>query len=394
MPASARYGRPGDNRQQRGYALLVAQSFGADPEAIEAWIGDFGPDWLRLLCRGEEIEAGLSIYPMGLYAGGRSVPLWGLAGVVLPPPRRGRGLGRELLRACLREQFESGPPLSALYPASTHLYRSLGYEHAGSRLTARLRALELPPARLELQARPVEAADWPALRQVYAAARGADTGCLDRSPAIWERVRRVPQGTLLQGALLEHQGRPEGYLLFTLARREGSLRLQMTLRDWAFTTPRARDALLHQLHVQRSVVGEITLQLGPADPLLAAVVHDQDLHVTESLAWMLRVVRVPDALQARGWPALDATVDFHLDDDELPGNAGAWRLQVAGGRARVRRIKSARARLDTRGLAALFTGRMLPPALRRAGLLQGDDRHDAALGALFAGPAPYMLDYF
>lgn len=393
MP-TLRYGKPDGNADLREYSRLVAATFGADPETIHSWIATLGTDNVRLLRGPRELAGGLSLYAMGQYFGGRSVPCWGLAGVVLPPHQRGRGTGRELLMANLREQFEGGPPIAALFPASTHVYRDLGYEQAGVRVSARIRPLELPPQRAALAVRPVEAADWPEMRRLYQQARGQDNGCLDRSPEIWERLRRVGQGTLLQGHIFERDGKAEGYVVFTLARKDGNLRLNMTLRDWAFVTPEARQTLLHQLWVQRSVVEDITLQLAPNDPLLHGIVHDQNARVFETLAWMLRIVRVQEALLARGWPAISASAEFAVVDEQLKENNGPWRLAVRDGKARVGRGKSARTRLHTRGLAALYAGFMLPDGLRRAGLLQGDDRHDAALGALFGGPTPYVLDYF
>lgn len=392
--ATPAYGRPDGNAELREYSRLVAATFGADPETIHSWIATLGSANVRLLRAGRELAGGLSLYPMGQFFGGCSVPCWGLAGVVLPPHQRGRGTGRQMLVSNLREQFEQGPPLAALFPASTHVYRDLGYEQAGLRVTARIRPLELPRLRAELDVRPIGAADWPELRRLYQQARGQDNGCLDRSPEIWERLRRVPQGTLLQGHVFERKGKAEGYLVFTLARKEGALRLNMTLRDWAFVTPAARQTLLHQLWVQRSVVEDITLQMGPNDPLLHGIVHDQNARVIETMAWMLRIVRVQEALTARGWPRISATAEFAVVDEQLKENSGPWRLSVTKGKAQVAKGKSSRTRLHTRGLAALYSGFMAPDALRRAGLLQGDDRHDAALAALFASPMPYVLDYF
>jgi len=393
-PAQTRYGPPDGNAELRDYSNLVAATFGADAEMIGNWLRTLGARNLRVLRRGDSLDAGLSIYEMAQYFGGKSVPIWGLAGVVLPPSRRGKGVGRELLLANLREQFEVGPPVAALYPASTHVYRALGYEQAGSRVTARIRPLELPPARAEAECRPLEAADWPEVRRVYAQARGGDTGCLDRSSEIWERIRRVSPGTQLQGTLIEHKGEAEGYLIYTLSRKDGALRLNMNLRDWAFTTPRARQTLLNQLYVQRSVVQDITMQIGPADPLLHGTVHDQNAHVLEYFVWMLRIVRAQDALTARGWPAIEATFDFELIDEHLAENNGPWRVRISAGQPGVKRIKSASCKLHTRGLAALYSGFMQPGALRRAGLLEGSNKHDAAMAAAFAGPAPYTLDYF
>ena len=67
---------------------------------------------------------------------GRAVPMAGVASVKVAPEDRGRGLARRLMTALLDEIAARGYPLSALYPATMPLYRSLGWElgrHAGYR---------------------------------------------------------------------------------------------------------------------------------------------------------------------------------------------------------------------------------------------------------------------
>lgn len=204
----------------------------------------------------------------------------------------------------------------------------------------------------------------------------------------------MPPGTLLQGQVFEGPRGLEGYLLFTLTRREGSMRLAMQVRDWACATAGAQAALLRQLWVQRSVVEELTLAVAPHDPLLRGVMHNQDTRIVETLAWMLRVVRVRDALDARGWPAVSAQAEFTVEDPLLPDNRGPWRLSIESGRAKVRRARSAGVLLHARALAALFSGFASVPALRRTGLLTGTARHDAALAAMFAGGMAWLPDYF
>lgn len=63
---------------------------------------------------------------------GRPQPMAGVAGVVVNPEDRGRGVGRQLMRAVLARAAELGEAVSALYPATTQIYRSLGWEHAGA----------------------------------------------------------------------------------------------------------------------------------------------------------------------------------------------------------------------------------------------------------------------
>ncbi len=63
---------------------------------------------------------------------GRPVPMAGVANVMVAPEERGRGTGRTLMRALLGLIGDRGYPVSALYPATMALYRSLGWEIAGS----------------------------------------------------------------------------------------------------------------------------------------------------------------------------------------------------------------------------------------------------------------------
>lgn len=62
----------------------------------------------------------------------------GVAGVGVAPEARGLGTAAELMRCALREMHAAGFPISGLYPAAQKLYRSVGYEQAGSRFEVRI----------------------------------------------------------------------------------------------------------------------------------------------------------------------------------------------------------------------------------------------------------------
>ena len=62
---------------------------------------------------------------------GRAIPCAGIASVKVAPEYRGAGIGRRLMTALLDAVAERGYPLSALYPATMPIYRSLGWELAG-----------------------------------------------------------------------------------------------------------------------------------------------------------------------------------------------------------------------------------------------------------------------
>jgi hypothetical protein len=132
---------------------------------------------------------------------------------------------------------------------------------------------------------------------------------------------------------------------------------------------------------------------------------------------MLRLIDVPAAVEARGFPAsVEVSVQFELADDVLPANAGRWRLEVSDGCGKLARlglvgsagpggsagpVGSASTtghdpvlRLGARGLAALYSGVPLG-TLRRAGLAYGGDQaSDDALDSAFGGRPAFMLHEF
>jgi predicted acetyltransferase len=69
-------------------------------------------------------------------------------------------------------------------------------------------------------------------------------------------------------------------------------------------------------------------------------------------------------------------------------------LRLAGGQPRVTRGGAGRIQLDVRALAAIFTSFCHPREMQAAGLLSAEPEDLARLGAVFAGPSPFILDAF
>src|SRR5690348_17003017 len=129
---------------------------------------------------GGQPAASATFHDMRQWWHGREVPMAGVAGVTVAPEHRGRGVGRQLMTALLDEIAARGYPLSALFPATMSLYRSLGWELAGARDTAVI------PARSLLRLSPPDPAARP------------DPGARRRFPglpvAAPRPVRRVRRG--------------------------------------------------------------------------------------------------------------------------------------------------------------------------------------------------------
>ena len=118
------------------FGSLQQEAFGVpDQASTERWWDLCGHTNLRVWVEQDEVLGGLVQIPMGTFIGGASVPLAGLAGVVVSPAARGRGIGHRMLMATL-QQLEA--PLCALYGSTQALYRRCGFGVGGLNHRARL----------------------------------------------------------------------------------------------------------------------------------------------------------------------------------------------------------------------------------------------------------------
>jgi predicted acetyltransferase len=371
------------------------------PDEIDAvhdlWVRAFGPSSREDARTRRVIEEGrmLGVYdgPRMVACGyfhafdqwwhGRAVPMGGVAGVGVAPEYRGRGIGRRLAAGLL--DLMDGYPLSALYPATAPVYRSVGYEHAGAqyRLTlppGPLRTLASGPVKVR-RAGPADAAEVTALlRRLHADARHG--GPIDRGEPF---MRDVLADERVYSYLAD-----DGFLAYGW--KDGSRRLAVH-RCVAGSAETAR-ALWAVVGSGSSIAETVDAFVAPDDPLLW-LLRDRSEDEVRRVSWMLRVLDAPAAVAARGFPtAVSVDVPLVVADEQRPGNAGSWRLVVGAGQGHLERAPEERdaTRLPARGLAALYAG--VPMAtLRGAGIATGGDAADPLLDAAFA-TTPFMLDYF
>lgn len=340
---------------------------------------------LRLVVEAGAIVGGLGAYRMGQWFGGRSVPLAGIAGVGVAPEARGRGLAAEMCRRALVELAAEGHALAGLYASTATLYRAVGFEQAGTKLTFTARLADLPRGDHALSCRAIDPHD-PAMRPLYDARARAWTGHLDRTAAMWDRVG-APYD---EPAYAFGFGDPlEGYVVFT-QKVEGGIHFRVTLRDLVLSTPAAARRACALLTDLRSLGEELTWVGCAADPL-TSLLPEQSQRVVAHERWMLRVLDVRRALEARGYPPANAEVHLRVRDPLFAENDGDFILRVDGGVGRVERGGKGALRLDVRALAAMYSGFATPHTMAAMGLLEGDA---SALAALFAGPEPWLCEHY
>ena len=385
---SAREGDTGELEELLATALHVYRM----PE----WVGKVGAANFREARLDGKLAAGLGYLPMGQWFGGRVVPSMGITAVGVAPEYRGAGVGSRMLKLMLEEMHRDGWALSSLYPATVEYYRRVGYERAGHYIQYELAVDAIDTGDRELEVVPVAEGDLGAMKALYEHKARVSAGVLERPDMLWTRRPTTPEQREHR-YIVARDGEPEGYVVF----RQGSRSEPLRVHDVCVLTRQAARRVLALFAAFRSMVETVAWAGGPLDPLVYAlqepVVGTARMRVQRgvSLDWMLRIVDVRKALEARGYPpGLEAELHFDLEDDMLPENAGRVVLAVAGGRGEVREGGEGRIRMHVRDLAAVYTGFASPFEQAVLGQVSGSTEDMALAGAVFGGPRPWMAEIF
>jgi len=373
--------------------------------------------------------AAAAIQDMRQWWRGRPVPMAGVSSVTVAPEYRGLGIGRLLMTALLDEIAARRYPLSALFPATMPLYRSLGWELAGARDTAVIPARSLlrlvPPDALPPDALPPDALPPDALPPAPPAPprlHRAGPGDAEAVTAVLGRVHEAARdcGPITWDAASAAEWLADPGLYAYLA-EDGVLAYRWHHRDLfaeraEAISARTVRAFWAQLGSHASIAENVQARTGPASAFWW-LTQERDAQIARRSRWMLRVVDAAAAIAARGFPAgVSVRVPVRIADGARPANSGRWQLTVAGGAgtleplgpagtagpastvgtagpASTAALPASPLTLGARGLAALYAGTPLV-TLRQAGLAAGGTAaDDAALDAAFAA-TPYMLDAF
>ncbi len=353
---------------------------------------------------GDRLAGSALFHDMRQWWYGRAVPMAGVAAVMIAPEDRGRGVGRALMTALAELMAARGYPLSVLYPATMTIYRSLGWEIAGHRHEAVLRARSLTRPQAKAAPRPRRAGPDDAaevlevIGRAHALAR--DCGPMTYDEATMRRWLARPgryADTDRYAYLV-----PDGFLGYRWDRGHDEIFVERVTAASAEATR----TLWGLVASHSSVAGTVRAQVGPADPLWW-LLPERDAGIAERESWMLRLLDASAAIAARGFPATDIAVPLDITDDLRPANSGQWDLTVRAGRGSLslaRTDSGATPRhparspgpalaLGARGLAALYAGTPVA-TLRRAGLAEGGSpATDTALDGAFAA-TPFMIDGF
>jgi predicted acetyltransferase len=387
---------------EEAVGAIMRQAFASSTAQTRHYLSLLGEESFRVLLRGGpsggrgEAAAALARIDFAHWFGGRAVPATGVAAVGTDPALRGRKAATRLIAGLLAELHDEGRPLSSLYPATLPLYRRAGYGFGGDAIAYRAALAPFASVRAPLGIERVPRPDPGRLAELRRREARSGNGLIERDATRWKELL-PPADDREDGSggdvFVFHGTRgPEGYAVI---RRESTDVVDFI--DLCAPTPEAALTAMALAAGYRSQVAEAAWTGGADDPLVL-LAPEKATRVVQWKRWMLRVVDLPAAVAARGWPE-DAEIDLHLDIDDpvLPANAGSWRLSASAGRAEAVRAPSGHAPslgLGIDAFAMLYAGYAAPARIAALGLLRADAAALAAATRLFAGPRPWSVDFY
>ncbi|NIB99340.1 GNAT family N-acetyltransferase [Halobacterium sp. R2-5] len=301
--------------------------------------------------------------------------LHGLSVVASPPERRRRGHVRDLLAGSLEHSRSEDVYLSALWPFKRSFYAQYGWATCTRAVKHELdpAALSFAPAHGHGEFVELTADDWERADAVHDAHGERYELTMDRTEEWWRKRVFAGWDDDPYAYGFERDGELAAWVTYTF---EDGDETALRVRDWACVDHDARLALLRFLADHDSQVDALHLWTHPDEDLLDLLPDTDDVDAELHLCPMVRLVDVPDALEALSYPA-DAAIDLVLDvDDPLADwNDGAFRFAVADGEATVEAVDSGSAdvRLGVGTLSQLAAGYRSARDLAAVGDLTGDE---------------------
>ncbi len=340
------------------------------------------------------VVATMRALPFAHFFGGRAVEAAGISGVAVSAEARGQGVGSALMRESLAELRARHVPISSLYPATAPIYRSMGYGYGGvrTRWHAPLARLPQDPG---VGVETFGEADLDEIDRAHHRIAVAANGLVRRDRDWWvQRVLEDERDRPRYAYAVREDGDVTGWIVYFLQSSPDTWRSTMACRDLFWRTPAAARALLSLGSLHRST-SEWMEWIGPPTEPLGDLLPEDVIDPQGSFRWMVRLLDVPAAFEARGYnTAVDAEVTIGVEDPLFPENAGPWRIQVAGGSAKVAPAETADARAHVGTWASIWSRlHTARDAARIGGLSATADAIDA-LDAIFAGPLPWIADFY
>lgn len=414
MSIAFRFARPEDLDE---VIHLVGHSFPGVARTPESWKERFSEtsygDGPEILWVGEDsrgLVASCQLHRIAHWISGVEMSAMGLGTVAMAPTHRQRGLGGRLVETALHAAHERGDLLTSLYPFRASFYGRLGYGMAGEAYQHHLPTAALPASeerdRIEIMRGEAGLAE---VRELYVAWAPTQTGQVRRTERLWREMALGPDRILV--GYRGRGGRLEGYALATYPMQLPPDDRYLSVDEHAWLTPEARRGLYGWLASLGDQWRAVVLRTLP-EHRLTDWLREPRLGGGRVPSWglwfpsaavmggpMLRLLDLEGAWRIRRVdPEAALTLALDVQDAQLAGNAGRWRMRLEGGAVEVGRGEGpadVTLSLDVQTLSRIFVGAIPPAAAVEAGLAvaEGAGRLEELARALRL-PQPWTFDRY
>ena len=315
--------RPPAETDREAIAALSGLAFNspARPERVSLTGRLCVYDGARLAASGRSID-------FDQWFGGARVTCAGIAAVVVQPEDRGRGTAGALVAELLRQGRNEGRLVSALYPSTAALYRKLGYEFAGLRPHFRVAIRDLPAGRLpvdlgesreisEVAVGTMSEAEVHELAQCFSRSASLHNGPVesdDRAYWVDHALAHQGEGTHQRTVVVAGEGGVTGYASFFLEERKAD-GYALVCKHLVTADAASLSALLRYFRRFENAAKELVWPGPPTAAPMGLVLGANGFSLSPLLSrWMLRVLEVPRALEARGYGAIEGEAILCIDD--------------------------------------------------------------------------------
>src|SRR4051794_25546491 len=161
---------PRDEDELRSTWAMLCRAFGWNVADFDRFKQGAPIDRVLVVFVDDEPVACARIRPFGQFFGGRRIAMGGFSPVGVAAEHRGRGYGSLVTAAHFPHLREKGEVIASLYPATTGLYRKVGFELGGVWGIRKMytRELQRVPAARGVLTRLATEADHGAIESCYA----------------------------------------------------------------------------------------------------------------------------------------------------------------------------------------------------------------------------------
>ena len=385
---------PTSSRDLNELQSVLLQAFSVPPPYWPKLLSDVEQKNFRILRQNNEIVGAFGLYENELWFGGNPVSSVGVACVAVPIIHRRAGHGHNLMNQQIRDAFSQQFGISYLYPSTDRFYQTLGYGHAGERVTRKLapipdirRQHTLPIFELD----PTNPSDFAQIQQMHLERARRGHGCHSRTRGHWSRLIRPP-GTTVRFYGFGQPSAPEGWVC--TAQVQSGSPYPLLFADQVILSPAAGRTLWLVAALHRPTAGELKWH-GPTKDPLTLHLPQADWVIEQRKGWMLRLLHLPTAFETRGYPAhINGVLRMSIHDSVIPENSGHWELTVQSGKGVLTRGGAGGLETNMSTLSTLYSGFYTAQSLQDAGQLRGSESDIALANQLFNGPEPYCPDAF